>query len=280
MPDIPCDGGVHVFLCAPGRSEGGRPDVRVHGAAVPDMGLDAVPAGHISGLPAGDEGGVQQDAAVIQPVMRRQCEPQGIAAGQHDPHPAGRKDVRQQGSTFDEIRHPGDLIQKDVPAARLLQVQEIPVHIGEGVPGCQLKISGPGQILAGHLSQSLPDQGGFAGPAQTVQDEHPVRAGTVQILTEPAEAVPLPEPRRRGGKCLKFFPCTDGCQECVPGRRGGLSGDSSVQLAQLLLQGLPAFDLSPQFLRFRQRHISFVPLPVLAPPVTEILTAVHFLCHN
>ena len=64
-----------------------------HGAAVADILVDAVNAEDRFKLTVGDEGGVQQDAAVIKLLVLCKEEAQRVRAGEHDLHAAGRKHI-------------------------------------------------------------------------------------------------------------------------------------------------------------------------------------------
>ena len=107
MLDVAGDGGVHVFVSAFLAGKGGGLVVvdaaETHGAAVADILVDAVNAEDRFKLAVGDEGGVQQDTAVIELFVLGKEKAQRVRAGEHDLHAAGCEHVRKQLRALDEI---------------------------------------------------------------------------------------------------------------------------------------------------------------------------------
>ena len=85
-----------------------------HSAAVADILVDAMDAEDGFKLPVRDEGGVQQDAAVIELLVLGKEEAQQVCAGERDLHTAGCKHVREQRCTLNEIFHQRYFIEEHI----------------------------------------------------------------------------------------------------------------------------------------------------------------------
>ena len=140
-----------------------------HGAAVADILVDAVNAEDGFKLAVRDEGGVQQDAAVVKLLVLGKEEAQRVRAGEHDLHAAGRKHIRKQRRALDEILHQRHFIEKHIAKALRFQCLEVTVHICQRVFCGDLNERRLGKFCVAHLRENLADHGGFSRPAQAVE---------------------------------------------------------------------------------------------------------------
>ena len=93
-----------------------------HSAAVADILVDAMDAEDGFKLPVRDEGGVQQDAAIIELFILGKEKAQRVRAGEHDLHAAGREHIRKQRCALDEILHQRHLVEEHIAKALRFQL--------------------------------------------------------------------------------------------------------------------------------------------------------------
>ena len=196
-------------------------------------------------------------------------EAQRVRAGEDDLHAAGGEDVRQQRSPLDEVLHQRDLIDEDVLIAPLLQLLQILIQLGQIVPGGCLNEGSPGKLGVGHFRQNLPDQGGFTGTAQAVEDEHPILHIAVHEIMELliAGAFFVSAYRCRIDlQCLANADIHD--ERFFPGSR--LLRSLLFQCLQFCLQSFPRFDLLSEGRNIIFGNILLPALFLLRPAVIEI----------
>ena len=283
MLDIAGDGGVHVFvgafLAGKGRGLVVVNAAETHGTAVADILVDAVNAEDGFKLAVGDEGGVQQDAAVVKLLVLGKKEAQRVRAGEHDLHAAGCKHVRKQRCALDEILHQRYFVEEYIAKALRFQCLEVAVHVCQRVFCGDLNERSLGKLRVAHLRENLADHGGFPRPAQAVENEHLVLRLAVDKVVQLPEAL---APAIAANRCRKGTQRLAGADIGSKRRRVRRFhlGQLLFQRFQLLLQFLSPLDLSTEILQFVSGNILLPPIFVLRPTVVKILLAVDSLLRN